>query len=485
MSHSTHQTFIHEDFLLLNESARRLYHEYAAGLPIIDYHTHLPPGRLAANRAFENITQLWLSDDHYKWRAMRAQGVPEAYCTGSAGDFEKFLRWASTVPFTARNPLYHWTHLELWRYFGIDVLLNSDTAPRIYETCNERLQESSHRPVGLLHQMRVRLLCTTDDPVDSLEHHRKMAADGLSPRVLPSFRPDRALAIEQPAGFNAFVDSLERISQTSIGSYGAYLEALKKCHDYFAAHGCRVSDHGLEHMPAEDFTEAEAAAVFNKARGGRAPDRQEALKFKSALLASLAEWDWEKGWVQQFHLGALRSNNARLARELGPDTGWDAIGDFSQAEALSKFLGRLDGRDRLAKTILYNLNPADNELMATMTGCFNDGREAGKIQWGPAWWFLDQKEGIIRHLNALSGMGLISRFVGMVADSRSFLSFSRHEYFRRIVCQLFGEEMERGELPSDLDLLGGIIQDICFNNASRYFGWDPPVEGSPSRPRGG
>ena len=469
------RTFLHEDFLLFNETARRLYHEYAESLPIVDYHTHLDAGRIASNRAFENLTRLWLDGDHYKWRAMRTQGVPEDYCTGSADDREKFLRWASAVPFAVRNPLYHWAHLELWRYFGVDVLLNRETAPRIYELCNERLSAASHLPLGLLSRTKVELLCTTDDPVDSLEDHRRIAAAGLSPRVLPSFRPDRALAVDRPADFNAYVEILERVSQVGIDSYGAYLEALKKRHDFFAEHGCRVSDHGLEQMPAEDFTEPEAAAVFAKVRSGRPPDRREALTLRSALSAELAEWDWEKGWVQQFHLGALRNANPRLVREIGPDTGWDAIGDLPQAGALAKFLGRLDRRDRLAKTILFNINPAANEVMATMIGCFNDGRLAGKIQWGPAWWFLDQKEGMIRHLNALSNMGLVSRFVGMAGDSRSLLSFSRHEYFRRILCQLFGEEVERGELPSDLALLGSIIQDICYHNACRYFPWDPPL----------
>jgi glucuronate isomerase len=466
------QSFINEDFLLYSESARRLYHEYAAGMPIIDYHNHLPPDQMASNHRFENISQVWLYGDHYKWRAMRTHGIAEAYCTGNASDYDKFLQWSATVPFTVRNPLYHWTHLELKRYFGIDTLLNADTAPGIYHACSEQLQSSSHFTMGLLQQMNVKLLCTTDDPVDSLEYHQQLAASGTTPKVLPAFRPDKAMAVENPAAFNAYVNRLEEVSNISIGNYQALLQALKSRHDYFAANGCRVSDHGLEQMYAEAFTAAEIESIFNKVRSGQSLAQQEILQFKSAMLIEFAEWDWEKGWVQQFHLGALRNNNSRRLRELGPDTGWDSIGDFSQAVALSKFLGKLDDQNKLAKTIIYNLNPADNELMATMIGNFNDGSVAGKIQWGSAWWFLDQKDGMIKQINALSNMGLISRFIGMLTDSRSFLSFPRHEYFRRILCQLFGEEMDRGELPMDFDLIGSIVQDICYHNAAHYFGWE-------------
>jgi glucuronate isomerase len=466
------QSFINEDFLLYSESARRLYHDYAAGMPIIDYHNHLPPDQMAANHRFDNITQVWLYGDHYKWRAMRTHGVPEEYCTGAASDYDKFLQWSATVPYTVRNPLYHWTHLELKRYFGIDTLLNADTAAAVYHTCSEQLRATSHFTMGLLQQMNVKLLCTTDDPVDSLEYHQQMAAAGTSPRVLPAFRPDKAMAVDNLAAFNTYVDKLEQVCNSSIGNYDSFLQALKKRHNYFANNGCRVSDHGLEQMYAEDFTHSEIAGIFNKARSGQALTSHEMLQFKSAMLLELAEWDYEKGWVQQFHLGALRNNNSRRLRDLGPDTGWDSIGDFSQAVVLSKFLGKLDDQNKLAKTIIYNLNPADNELMATMIGNFNDGSVPGKIQWGSAWWFLDQKDGMIKQINALSNMGLISRFVGMLTDSRSFLSFPRHEYFRRILCQLFGEEMDRGELPKDFDLIGGIVQDICYSNAAHYFGWE-------------
>jgi glucuronate isomerase len=405
---------------------------------------------------------------------MRTCGVPEEYCTGQASDYDKFLAWAKTVPYTVRNPLYHWTHLELLRYFRVDELLDASTAPAIYEQCSQKLQSPSHHTMGLLQQMHVRLLCTTDDPVDSLEYHRELKAGGSTPRVLPAFRPDKAMAIENTQGFNDYVGRVESVCNANISSLDDYLEALKSRHDFFAAQGCKVSDHGLEQVYAASFTHAEVAAIFGKVRSGEHATPAEVEKFKSAMLLWFAEWDWEKGWVQQFHLGALRNNNTRRLRELGPDTGWDSIGDFSQAAALSRFLGRLDDQNKLAKTILYNLNPADNEVMATMIGNFNDGSVAAKVQWGSAWWFLDQKDGMTRQLNALSNMGLVSQFVGMLTDSRSFLSFPRHEYFRRILCNLFGEEMDKGELPMDYGLIGGIIRDICFNNANRYFGFNLP-----------
>ena len=463
--------FLSENFLLHTKTAQLLYHGYAKDMPIIDYHCHLPPDQIANDQQFENLTQPWLYGDHYKWRAMRTNGVDETYCTGHRTDFEKFQKWAETVPYTLRNPLYHWTHLELQRYFGVTELLNADSAKRIYEHCSAQLQQPEFSVRGLLRKMKVRVVCTTDDPTDSLEHHQKLRTEGIDIRILPAFRPDKAMNPDSPVAFNTYVARLEEVSNTSIGSYKDYLDALKSRHDFFASMDCTVSDHGLEQMYAEPYTDAEIEQAFQKLRSGTTLSEQEKNKFRSAMLEIFAIWDHEKGWVQQYHLGALRNNNSRMMRSLGPDTGWDSIGDFSQGRALAQFLDKLDRNNQLAKTILYNLNPADNELMATMIGNFNDGSVPGKIQFGSGWWFLDQKDGMIRQLNALSNMALLSRFVGMLTDSRSFLSFPRHEYFRRILCQLFGEEIEKGELPADIAWTGKIIQDICYNNASNYFGW--------------
>jgi glucuronate isomerase len=465
------KNFLDENFLLHSETAKRLYHDFAAPMPIIDYHNHLPPVQMASDMQFENLSQVWLYGDHYKWRAMRTNGVHEQYCTGDASDYEKFEQWAATVPYTLRNPLYHWTHLELQRYFGVNELLSPVSAKRIYEHCSGLLQTPEYSVRGLLRKMNVKVVCTTDDPIDTLEHHQQMAADGFEIKVLPAFRPDKAMAIEDVASFNAYLQNLEAAANTSITDFNDYLMALKSRHDFFATMGCGVSDHGLEQVYAEDYSAAEIKNIFAKARNADALTQEEVLKFKSAMLVVFAEWDCEKGWVQQYHLGALRNNNGRMMKTLGADTGWDSIGDFSQARALSKFLSRLDTDNKLAKTIIYNLNPADNELMATMVGNFNDGSVAGKVQWGSAWWFLDQKDGMVKQINALSNMGLLSRFVGMLTDSRSFLSFPRHEYFRRILCNLFGEELENGELPYDIAWTGQVIQDICFNNANQYFGW--------------
>lgn len=464
--------FLDENFLLNTETAKLLYHEYAKGLPIIDYHCHLPPALIASNHRFENLTQAWLAGDHYKWRAMRANGVPEAYCTGDKTDPEKFRMWAETVPYTLRNPLYHWTHLELQRYFGITDVLNPQSADRIYDTCSARLNTPEFSTHGLLRKMNVETVCTTDDPVDSLEHHRTIAESGLGVSILPAFRPDNAMAVENPAVYNQYLSRLESASGLSISSYNDLLCALRNRHDFFSENGCTLSDHGLEQIYAENFTMEAISRIFDKIRIGHELEDIERRQFKSSLLLELARWDAEKGWVQQFHLGALRNNNSRLLRRLGPDTGWDSIGDFPQGRSLSTFLDRLDSGDNLAKTILYNLNPADNALFATMIGNFNDGSFPGKIQFGSAWWFLDQKDGMTQQLNALSNMGLISRFVGMLTDSRSFLSYPRHEYFRRLVCRLFGEEIEGGELPSDLPWIGKVVGDICYHNARRYFGWE-------------
>ena len=464
--------FLDDNFLLQTQRAQQLYRQFAAPMPIIDYHNHLPPRQIAEDHRFDNLSEAWLHGDHYKWRAMRANGIPEHFCTGDASDWEKFEQWAGTVPYTLRNPLYHWTHLELQRYFGVTELLHPKSARAIYEHCSALLRTPAYSVRNLLRKMQVRVLCTTDDPTDTLEWHRQIAEDpGMDIRVLPTFRPDKAMAVEHPPAFNAWTDQLSTAAGISIGRYDDFMQALRLRHDFFARQGGCLSDHGLEHLYAEDFTEPEIKAIFQKIRSGQELNLPERLKFKSAVLLEIAVWNWEKGWVQQFHLGALRNNNSRAASLLGPDTGWDSIGDFRQGPALVRFLDRLDAGQRLTKTILYNLNPADNELFATMAGNFNDGSMAGKIQWGSAWWFLDQKDGMEKQINALSNMGLLSRFVGMLTDSRSFLSYPRHEYFRRTLCNLFGQEMENGELPDQFEWIGEVLQDICYRNAERYFGF--------------
>jgi glucuronate isomerase len=464
--------FMGEDFLLQTKTAQLLYEEYAKQMPIIDYHCHLSPQQIAEDIKFENLTQAWLYGDHYKWRAMRTSGVDESYCTGNKSDYEKFEKWAATVPYTMRNPLYHWTHLELKRYFGIEEILNTNTARLVYDNASAQIQTDAFSIKNLIRKMNVKVICTTDDPIDSLEYHKTLAESDFEVKIKPAFRPDKAMEVSSAANFVAYVKKLEAVTNLSVSSFEDYLFALQNRHDFFASMGCSVSDHGLEEIYVEDFTGQEIETIFSKVYGGKELNLLEQRKFKSCMLLHFAEWDWEKGWVQQYHLGALRNNNSRMLSKLGPDTGWDSIGDFSQAAALSKFLNKLDSEDKLAKTIIYNLNPADNELMASMIGNFNDGSVAGKIQFGSGWWFLDQKDGIIKQLNALSNMGLVSRFVGMLTDSRSFLSFPRHEYFRRILCNLFGDEIENGELPNDTKWVGQIIQDICYNNANDYFGWN-------------
>jgi glucuronate isomerase len=461
------KSFLTEDFLLQSDVARELYHQYAKNELIFDYHCHLPPDQIADNKTFRNLYEVWLAGDHYKWRAMRSNGVPEKYCTGDASDWEKFLAFARTVPCTLRNPLYHWTHLELKRFFGINRLLDESTAKGIWDEANEKLAGMTVQRI--LESSRVAVVCTTDDPTDSLEHHRKIQAVGkLKTRVYPAWRPDKALAVDQPAAWNAWVDKLG-----APGTFADFLAVLQKRFDFFHKNGCRLSDHGLNHMFSDHCTEAEAAKVFATARAGQQVALTEADKFRSFLMLWLGEQYAARGWVMQLHLGAMRNNNSRMLRTLGPDTGFDSIGDWPQAEPLARYLDRLDQNNRLPKTILYNLNPADNYAFATMLGNFQDGSVAGKLQFGSGWWFLDQKEGMTWQINALSNLGLLSRFVGMITDSRSFLSYTRHEYFRRLLCNIIGQDVVNGELPHDVKLLGTLVRNLCYHNARNYFGLEP------------
>lgn len=476
--------FLDDEFLLESDVASDLYHRVAEHLPILDYHCHLSPQQIAADHRFRSITEIWLDGDHYKWRAMRSDGVPERYCTGDASDWEKFEAWSATVPHTVRNPLYHWTHMELRDPFGVDDLLSPATARSIYDRCNARLQADGFTALGLLRRFRVAVVCTTDDPIDTLEAHSRLA-ERVDPetRVYPTWRPDRAFALEDVSAFNAYISRLEEASGISIGgSFGALLQAFASRHAAFHALGCRASDHGLETMFAEPWQDAEVNESFSRLRAGHVIDAGRGLRLKSALLHHLSLLDHSRGWVQQFHLGALRNNNTRLRRALGPDTGFDSIGDFEMARTLSRFLDRLDTTNQLAKTILYNLNPRDNALFATMIGNFQDGTVPGKLQYGSAWWFLDQLDGMRQQLDTLSNLGLLSRFVGMVTDSRSFLSYSRHAYFRRLLCNLLGEDVRKGLLPDDRELLGDVVRGVCFLNARDYFGFtlgraaDPGVQ---------
>jgi glucuronate isomerase len=466
--------FITEDFLLETESSKRLYHDYAKGQPIIDYHCHLPPEQIAGNAKFENLTQMWLYGDHYKWRAMRTCGVDEKFITGEASDWDKFKAWAETVPKTLRNPLYHWTHLELKRPFGIsDRLLNGDTAKEIWNECNEKLAADDFSTNGIVNQMNVEVICTTDDPTDSLEHHIKIKNDpNIKVKVYPAFRPDKGMAVDQPENFKTWVEKLSRVTDTKIHNLDNFLTAVRHRHDFFASLGCRLSDHGVEEIYADDYRSKEVENIFQKVMSGKSITTEEVRKFKSAMLYEFGIMDHEKGWVQQYHVGALRNNNTRMYKKLGPDTGFDSIGDFEMARPMAKFFDSLDKDNKLAKTIIYNLNPRDNELIATMIGNFQDGSVSGKMQFGSGWWFLDQKDGIEKQLDALSNMGCLSQFIGMLTDSRSFLSFPRHEYFRRVLCNILGKEMEPGLLPNDLELVGSMVSDICYRNAVRYLGFD-------------
>jgi glucuronate isomerase len=463
--------FIHDDFLLQTDTAKFLYHQHAAKMPIYDYHCHLPVQQIAENVQFKNITQAWLYGDHYKWRAMRTSGVDERYCTGGASDWEKFEKWAHTVPSCLCNPLYHWTHMELKKPFGIsNKLLCPETAGGIYDRCNELLKSPKFSARGIMRQMNVKLVCTTDDPLDDLRHHKRIAADGFEIKVYPAWRPDKGMAVENIKAVNDWIDKLQTAADMEIRNFDDYIEAIRKRHDYFHQNGCRLSDHGLETAYAADYTGSEVEKIFAKIRKAINLDAEEVLKFKSAMMYEFGLMDAEKGWIQQLHLGALRNNNTRMFKTLGPDTGFDSIGDFEIAKPLAKFLDRLDSQNKLPKTVLYNLNPRDNELLATMLGNFQDGSVPGKMQFGSAWWFLDQKDGMEKHINTLSNLGLLSRFIGMLTDSRSFLSYPRHEYFRRILCNILGSDAEAGLIPKDLKLLGQMVEDICFNNAKNYFG---------------
>jgi len=465
--------FIHDDFLLSNPVARELYHTFAKNEPIYDYHCHLPPAQIANNHRFADLAEIWLGGDHYKWRALRTNGVSERLITGNATPREKFDAWCATMPHTLRNPLYHWSHLELARYFGITDIINPASADSIWERANPQL--ATMRVHDFLTNSKVAVVCTTDDPADSLELHQQIRASGLKTRVYPTFRPDKAFAVGTPAVFNAYMEKLAGAAGGSFAANGVrtfddFLGALKKRHDDFHAIGGRVSDHGLESALAEPCTHAQAQSVFDAARAGRVPSAEDIARYGSYLMLELGRWDAALGWTKQLHLGALRNNNTRLLSKLGPDTGFDSIGDFPQAVALSRYLNALDATDQLPRMVIYNLNPADNYVMAAMIGNFQDGTIPGKIQFGSGWWFLDQKEAMEWQLNSLSNLGLLSRFVGMLTDSRSFLSYPRHEYFRRTLCNLLGGDIVRGEMPHDMALVGGMVKNICFANARSYFG---------------
>jgi glucuronate isomerase len=461
--------FMDKDFLLHTETAKELYHNHAAKMPIFDYHCHINPKEIAEDKRFENITQIWLYGDHYKWRGMRTNGVDEKYCTGNASDWEKFEKWAETVPNTLRNPLFHWTHLELKKFFGIEKVLSPATAKEIWDECNAKLQLPEYSARGIIRMANVHTICTTDDPIDSLEYHQQIKASGFEVAVLPAWRPDKAMAVENVKTYNDYLDKLSISANMKIASFADLMAALDNRHQFFHDNGCRLSDHGIETFIAEDYTERDIEQIFAKVRSGAVLSSEEVGKFKSCMLYEFGIMDHSRGWTQQFHFGVLRNNNTRLFKQLGADVGFDSIGDFEIGKPLAKFLDRLDSNNQLAKTILYNINPRDNELLGTMIGNFQDGSVPGKMQFGSGWWFLDQKDGMEKQINALSNLGLLSRFVGMLTDSRSFLSYTRHEYFRRTLCNILGNDVENGEIPNDMELLGKMVENICFNNAKEYF----------------
>jgi glucuronate isomerase len=460
--------FIHDDFLLQSDAARELYHHYAKGEPIYDYHCHVSQEQIASNHQFSDLADIWIGGDHYKWRAMRANGVDERLCTGSGSPRQKFDAWVATLPHTLGNPLYHWSHLELARYFGINELISPATGGWIWDAANAKLP--SLRVHDILAANRVAVICTTDDPADSLETHGKIRKSGLKTRVYPTFRPDNALGLANPTAFNPWVERLGGAARTPVRSFDDFVGALKTRHDDFHAAGGRLSDHGMETALAEPCTHAEAEAVFKAARDGQGASPQEAAKFGSYLMLAFGRWDAARGWTKQLHLGAQRSTNTRLLRKLGHDAGFDSVGDFPQTRFLGRYLDSLDVTGELPRMVLYNLNPADNYAFATMAGNFQDGSVPGKVQFGSGWWFLDQKEAMEWQISALANIGLLSRFVGMLTDSRNFLCYTRHEYFRRVLCNLLGAQMERGELPADAALVGGMVKRVCFANAREYFG---------------
>ncbi len=465
--------FMDKDFLLQTDTARELYHEHAAKMPIIDYHCHLVPQMVAEDYKFKNITELWLGGDHYKWRAMRSNGVAERYCTGDASDWEKFEKWAETVPYTFRNPLYHWTHLELRTAFGINKILKPETAREIFDECNEKLKLPEFSARGLMRHYHVETVCTTDDPVDDLHWHKMTRESGFEVKMLPAWRPDAAMKPETGKVFKDYIEKLSKVSGVQINHFEDVMDALQKRHDFFAENGCRLSDHGIEEFYAEDYTDAEIEEIFQKAMALKTLSNEEILKFKSCMMVRFAEMDADSDWTQQFHYGAIRDNNTSMFNKLGADTGFDSIGVFNTAKAMSKFLNRLNERGKLTRTIIYCLNPADNEVVATMLGNFQDGSCPGKIQFGSGWWFNDQLDGMTRQIDALSNLGLLSRFVGMLTDSRSFLSYPRHEYFRRNLCNILGNDVENGLIPaSEMQRLGRMVEDISYNNARQYFKFD-------------
>ena len=462
--------FIHENFLLGNKTAEKLYHKYSENQPIIDFHCHLSPEMIEQDHQFANLTRAWLEGDHYKWRAMRSNGINEKFCTGNASDIEKFKKWAETVPVTAGNPLYHWTHLELLRYFNIRELLSPSTAESIYERASGLLQTKEFSTRSIIRKMKAEVVCTTDDPADTLEHHLKIK-DTFEIKVLPTFRPDNVIKTENPEKFMAYLNRLELVCGIEIRNFDTLVGALDKRHTFFHDMGCRLSDHGLDRFYYSLFTAQEINSIFKKLIKGEIISSEEAEKYKTAVMLELCRLNHKRGWTQQFHVGALRNGNSRMFRQMGPDTGWDSIGTTQDPLKMSRFLSELDKNEQLAKTILYNLNPADNEMMITMAGNFNDGSSVMKVQYGAAWWFLDQKSGMEKHLKDLAAFGLLRRFIGMVTDSRSFLSYPRHEYFRRIVCNYVGEEVEKGLIPDEEEILKPIIEGISYRNAKEYFGF--------------
>lgn len=464
--------FLDKDFLLTTKTAQRLYHEVAADLPIIDYHCHLAPNEVAQNRRFETLYDIWLAGDHYKWRAMRGNGVPEELVTGNGDPYEKFLAWCRTVPYTLRNPLYHWSHLELQRYFGIDTIINGDTAKEIWDAANAKLAQKDFTAHGILNKFKVKVVCTTDDPTDNLEHHRACAADkSLETKILPTFRPDKATNVSDPVAFGKWVQALEKTAGRSISNFADFRSVLESRHSYFHEMGGRLSDHGLSSCPRTFASDSEAAATFDKVRSGKAVSAAEADAYAGNLMLLFGELDYARNWTKQLHLGALRNNNRGLFSKLGPDIGCDSIGDFSQGEGLSAYLGQLSAAGKLPRTVLYNLNPADNYLFATMAGNFWDGGQVVKVQYGSGWWFLDQLEGMEWQINALSNLGLLRHFVGMLTDSRSFLSYPRHEYFRRLLCKIIGRDVEQGLIPDQWELYSPLVRDVSYNNAAGYFGF--------------